>query len=185
MIEKSDVEIIELFNSSDQNRTLALQYIMEKYNRRLYFSVRKIVTSHHDTDDILQNTLIKLFNSLHSFRNEASLYTFIYRIATNEAITTLRKRARERQFVSETPIDEFDKIAATEALYDGNTIERELQHAIATLPEKQRVVFSLRYYDQMPYKEMSEILETSEGALKASYHLARGKIEIHLKKSLE
>ena len=185
MSEKTDSEIVELFNSSDENRILALQFIMEKYNRRLYFSVRKIVTSHHDADDIVQNTLLKIFSSLHTFRNESSLYTFIYRIATNEAITTLRKRARERKYVSETPIEEFDKIASTELLYDGNTIERELQHAIAILPEKQKIVFSLRYYDQMPYKEMSEVLETSEGALKASYHLAREKIEIHLKKSLE
>lgn len=185
MSEKTDNQIIELFNSSDENKILALQYIMEKYNRRLYFSVRKIVTSHHDTDDIIQNTLIKIFNSLHSFRNEASLYTFIYRIAANEAITTLRKRAREQKYVSQTPFEEFDNIATDEALYDGNTIEKKLQHAIAMLPEKQKIVFSLRYYDQIPYKKLSEILETSEGALKASYHLAREKIELHLKKSLE
>jgi len=185
LTEKTDNEIIEIFNSSDENKMLAMQLIMEKYNRRLYFSVRKIVNSHHDADDIVQNTLIKIYNSLHTFRNEASLYTFIYRIAANEAITTLRNRARTRKYISETPIEEFDKIATTESLYDGNTIERELQHAITMLPEKQKIVFSLRYYDQMPYKEMSHILGTSEGALKASYHLAREKVETHLKKSLE
>lgn len=185
MSEKTDNEIIELFNSSEENKILAIQLIMEKYNRRLYFSIRKIVTSHHDTDDIIQNTFIKIFTSLQSFRSESALYTFIYRIAANEAITTLRSRARTRQYVSETPIEEFDKIATTESLYDGNTIERELQHAISMLPDKQKIVFSLRYYDQMPYKEMSQILDTSEGALKASYHIAREKVEAHLKKSLE
>ncbi len=185
MSEKTDKEIIELFISSDENKTLALQIIVEKYSRRLYFSVRKIVTSHHDTDDILQNTFIKIFQSLQSFRAESSLYTFIYKIAVNEALSTLRKRTRERTHISETPVEEFDAIADKEALYDGNTLERELQHAIATLPEKQKLVFSLRYYDEMPFKDMSIILETSESALKTSYHIARAKVETFLKKTLD
>ena len=185
MSEKTDKEIIELFISSDENKTLALQIIVEKYSRRLYFSVRKIVTSHHDTDDILQNTFIKIFQSLATFRAESSLYTFLYRIAVNEALTLLRKRTAERSHISETPVEEFEGLASKESLYDGNQIERQLQHAIATLPEKQKIVFSLRYYDEMPFKDMALVLETSEGALKASYHLARAKVEAYLKKTLE
>jgi len=171
-----DNEILELFkDESSRNKSLSL--LMAKYHQRLYWHIRKIVISHDDADDVLQNTFIKIWKGLENFKAESSLYTWIYRIATNEALTLLREKARKNT-TSIHPIEyELSKNLESDDYFSGDEIQLKLQQAILTLPEKQRIVFNMRYYDETPYEEMSQILETSVGALKASYHIAAKKIE--------
>jgi len=135
------------------------------------------VISHDDSDDVLQNTFIKIWKGLENFKEESQLYTWIYRIATNEALTHLRQK-RKKNTTSIHPIEyELSKNLESDNYFSGDEIQLKLQQAILTLPEKQRLVFNMRYYDETPYEEMSQILETSVGALKASYHIAAKKIE--------
>ncbi|MFY8090139.1 MAG: RNA polymerase sigma factor [Chitinophagaceae bacterium] len=151
--------------------------ILKKYQERLYWHIRRMVVDHEDANDVLQNMFIKVWGGLDNFREDSQLYTWLYRIATNECLTHLEKQKRR---VSVSLDDEDsgleDKIKASEN-FDANKLEWKLQLAIQQLPEKQRLVFNLRYYDELPYEEMSRVLETSEGALKASYHHAAKKIE--------
>ena len=155
----------------------AFTSILKKYQERLYWHIRRMVVDHEDANDVLQNMFIKVWGGLDNFREDSQLYTWMYRIATNECLTHLEKQKRR---VSVSLDDEDsgleDKIKASEN-FDANKLEWKLQLAIQQLPEKQRLVFNLRYYDELPYEEMSKILETSEGALKASYHHAAKKIE--------
>lgn len=155
----------------------AFTSILKKYQERLYWHIRRMVVDHEDANDVLQNMFIKVWGGLDNFREDSQLYTWMYRIATNECLTHLEKQKRR---VSVSLDDEDsgleDKIKASEN-FDANKLEWKLQLAIQQLPEKQRLVFNLRYYDELPYEEMSRILETSEGALKASYHHAAKKIE--------
>lgn len=165
-----------MFRDMD-SRNYAFNLIVRKYQERLYWHIRKIVISHDDTDDVIQNTFLKVWNALDSFREESQLYTWLYRIATNEALTFLKKK-RTRFFI---PLGEVEQqlISTLEssANLNGDEIELKLQKAILTLPEKQRIVFNMKYYDKLKYEEMSEMLKTSVGALKASYHHAVKKIE--------
>jgi RNA polymerase sigma-70 factor (ECF subfamily) len=151
--------------------------ILKKYQERLYWHIRRMVVDHEDANDVLQNMFIKVWGGLDNFREDSQLYIWLYRIATNECLTHLEKQKRR---VSVSLDDEDsgleDKIKASEN-FDANKLEWKLQLAIQQLPEKQRLVFNLRYYDELPYEEMSRVLETSEGALKASYHHAAKKIE--------
>ena len=153
---------------------------MTLYKERLYWHIRKIVISHDDTDDVLQNTFIKVYRNIEGFKGNSKLFSWMYRIATNEAITFINQRARRAQMGSE----EFQQHAVqnlkADTYFEGDEIQRKLQQAIATLPTKQQLVFNMKYFDDLKYKDMSEILETSEGALKASYHLAVKKIESYL-----
>jgi RNA polymerase sigma factor (sigma-70 family) len=155
----------------------AFTSILKKYQERLYWHIRRMVVDHEDANDVLQNMFIKVWGGLDNFREDSQLYTWLYRIATNECLTHLEKQKRR---VSVSLDDEDsgleDKIKASEN-FDANKLEWKLQLAIQQLPEKQRLVFNLRYYDELPYEEMSRVLETSEGALKASYHHAAKKIE--------
>ncbi|MFY8129284.1 MAG: RNA polymerase sigma factor [Chitinophagaceae bacterium] len=155
----------------------AFTSILKKYQERLYWHIRRMVVDHEDANDVLQNMFIKVWGGLDNFREDSQLYTWLYRIATNECLTHLEKQKRR---VAVSIDDEEggleDKIKASEN-FDANRLEWKLQLAIQQLPEKQRLVFNLRYYDELPYEEMSKILETSEGALKASYHHAAKKIE--------
>ena len=151
--------------------------IIKKYQERLYWHVRRLVIEHEDANDVLQNTFIKIWNGLDNFREDSKLFTWLYRIATNECLTYLEQQKKK----SSVSLDEIEaglsnKVKASDN-FDANKLEWKLQLAIQQLPEKQRLVFNLRYYDEMPYEEMSKILETSEGALKASYHHAAKKIE--------
>jgi len=159
----------------------AFTSILKKYQERLYWHIRRMVVDHEDANDVLQNMFIKVWGGLDNFREDSQLYTWMYRIATNECLTHLEKQKRR---VSVSLDDEDsgleDKIKASEN-FDANKLEWKLQLAIQQLPEKQRLVFNLRYYDELPYEEMSRILETSEGALKASYHHAAKKIEDFIK----
>ena len=140
-----------------------------------------MVTTHEDADDVVQNTFIKVFKNLDKFKGDSKLYTWIYRIATNESLTYLKNRKkRHSESIDETENNIENKLVA-DAYFDGDSIQLLLQKAIIGLPDKQKAVFNLRYYEEMPYRDMSEILETSVGALKASYHHAVKKIEEFIK----
>jgi RNA polymerase sigma-70 factor (ECF subfamily) len=156
--------------------------LVEKYQQKLYWHVRRMVLSHDDADDVLQNTFIKVYRSIDQFEQKSSLYTWLYRIATNESLTFLDKNKKfQYDFVEEQ--DEHPAISQLKAdpYFDGNEIQLRLQEALTRLPEKQKQVFLLRYHDEMSYKDMSDVLQTSEGALKASYHHAVKKIEDYFK----
>lgn len=171
-----DSELLALFRNQSTKES-AFTAIIKKYQERLYWHVRRMVIEHEDANDVLQNVFIKVWNGLENFREDAQLYTWLYRIATNECLTWLEQQ-KKRTSVSfeEESVNLENKIKADKH-FDANKLEWKLQLAIQQLPEKQRIVFSLRYYDEMPYEEMSRVLETSEGALKASYHHAVKKVE--------
>lgn len=175
----SDEEILALFKD-EKSRNTALQHLITKYQQKLYWQIRKIVIDHDDTDDVLQNTFIKIWKGLENFKEESQLFTWLYRIATNEALTFLRNKQKQNT-TSIHPIEyQLSKSLESDEYFKGDDIQMKLQQAILTLPEKQRVVFNMRYYEEMPYEQMSEVLETSVGALKASYHHAAKKIEEYL-----
>jgi len=162
-------------------REKAFTAILKKYQEKLYWHVRRMVIGHDDANDVLQNVFIRVWNGLENFREDSQLYTWLYRIATNETLTFLeQKKKRSSVSLSDVESGLSNKIMADKD-FDGNKLEWKLQLGIQQLPEKQRVVFQLRYYDEMPYEEMSRVLETSEGALKASYHHAAKKIEDYIK----
>ncbi len=171
-----DKELLHLFKQPAEKEK-AFTSIIKKYQERLYWHIRRLVITHEDANDVLQNFLLKVLNALGNFREDIQLYTWLYRIATNESLTFLDQQKR-RTSVSFTDVETSlsNKIKADEG-FDANKLEWKLQLGIQRLPEKQRIVFNLRYYDEMPYEEMSRVLETSEGALKASYHHAAKKIE--------
>ncbi|QMU66689.1 MAG: sigma-70 family RNA polymerase sigma factor [Flavobacteriaceae bacterium] len=154
---------------------------MNEYKERLYWHIRKIVISHEDADDVLQNTFIKVFQGIGNFKQHSKLYSWIYRIATNESITFLNKKARERDTDISELKQELVSSLDSDSLFTGKAIEITLQKAIATLPQKQQLVFNMKYFDDMKYDDISEVLETSVGALKASYFHAVKKIEKYIK----
>ena len=164
-----------------QTKERAFTDLMKKYQERLYWHIRRLVVEHEDANDVLQNMFIKVWNGLENFREDSQLYTWLYRIATNECLSFLEQQ-KKRSAVSFEDIQEglSEQVRASDN-FDANKLEWKLQLAIQQLPEKQRVVFTLRYYDEMPYEEMSRVLDTSEGALKASYHHAATKIEDFIK----
>ncbi|MBW0177147.1 RNA polymerase sigma factor [Sediminibacterium sp.] len=157
--------------------------IIKKYQEKLYWHIRRLVIDHDDANDVLQNIFIKVWKGLENFREDSRLYTWMYRIATNECLSFIEQQKR-RASVSMDEVGEglANKVKA-DSNFDGNRLEWKLQLAIQQLPEKQRVVFNLRYYDEMPYEEMSRVLDTSEGALKASYHHAARKIEAFIREN--
>ena len=151
--------------------------IIKKYQEKLYWHVRRMVVDHEDANDVLQNMFIKVWNGLENFREDSQLYTWLYRIATNESLSFLEQQ-KKRSSVSLSDVESgLSNRLQADKHFDANKLEWKLQVAIQQLPEKQRIVFNLRYYDEMPYEKMSKVLETSEGALKASYHHAVKKIE--------
>ncbi len=177
-----DQYIITLY-AEVSSRNEALGLLISKYQQKLYWHIRKMVIDHDDADDVLQNTFIKIWKGLENFKGESALFTWLYRIATNEALGFLRKKQKENT-QSLHPIEyQLSKSLESDTYFEGDEIQLKLQQAILTLPEKQRIVFNMRYYDEMPYEQMSEVLETSVGALKASYHHAAKKIEEFLTKS--
>jgi RNA polymerase sigma factor (sigma-70 family) len=151
------------------------------YNKRLYWHVRKIVICHDDADDVVQNTFIKAWKALPNFRGDSQLYTWLYRIATNEALSILKKKKKHLfQSIDSVSFELESKVDSS--YFTGTEIEKKLQKAILTLPTKQRLVFNMKYFDELKYDEISEILGTSVGALKANYHHAKQKIEKYLTK---
>lgn len=171
--------VTQLKNPDTQEE--AFRNLMSLYKKRLYWHIRKIVLSHDDADDVLQNTFIKVFKNIHSFKENSKLYSWMYRIATNEAITFINKKAAKQHVdISELQYKMADDLQS-DTYYSGDEIQQILQKAIVTLPQKQQLVFNMKYFDEMKYSDMSEILDTSVGALKASYFHAVKKIEVFLK----
>jgi RNA polymerase sigma-70 factor (ECF subfamily) len=167
--------LVQFRDPATKERSFTL--IIKKYQEKLYWHIRRMVVSHDDANDVLQNMFIKVWNALGNFREDSQLYTWLYRIATNESLTFLEQQ-KKRASVSLSDVESgLSNRLKADKHFDANKLEWKLQVAIQQLPEKQRVVFNLRYYDEMPYEKMSQILETSEGALKASYHHAVKKIE--------
>lgn len=180
MVSLADLNDKELIQRFRVNRNEAFNGIVVKYQERLYWHIRKIVISHDDADDVLQNTFIKAFQGLDKFREDASLFTWLYRIATNESLTFLKKeRSRFFQPISDYQ-QQLERTLESEPHFDGDELQLKLQKAIIRLPEKQRLVFNMKYFNEMKYEDISAILGTSVGALKASYHHAIKKIEQYL-----
>lgn len=178
MIKEEEQLVIELQTAS--SRENAFRELMTLYKERLYWHIRKIVISHDDSDDVLQNTFIKVYKNIDKFKGDSKLYSWMYRIATNEAITHLNKNAKRYSMSSQEMQTKAVNNLASDVYFEGDDIQLKLQKAIASLPQKQQLVFNMKYFEEMKYKDMAEILETSEGALKASYHLAAKKIEAYL-----
>lgn len=165
---------------SDSLKETAFKELISTYKERLYWHIRHIVKSHDDTDDVLQNTFIKIFRNIHKFKGDSKLYSWMYRIATNESITCINKKAKRLQITNEEVQELAINNLTSDVFFEGDVIQLKLQKAIATLPEKQQLVFNMKYFEDLKYKDMSDILDTSEGALKASYHIAVKKIEAYL-----
>jgi len=176
----TDKEIIQLV-INPQTSEKGFNILVKNYQERIYWHIRRMVYMHDDANDIAQNTFVKIWQNLSSFRSDSNLYTWIYRIATNETFDFLKKKKRYVFSVTGDYRDELNRNLEDDSIFDGDEIEKKLQKALLTLPDKQRIVFNMKYFDEMKYKEMSTILNTSVGALKASYHHAVKKI----KKSLD
>jgi len=182
MNEESEIELVQLLRNPSTRRN-AFERMVQLYSERLYWQIRKLVLLHEDADDLLQNTFVKAWTNLDRFRGESKLSTWLYRIAINESLTFLAKKRKKMV----TSIEEGDGYLLDQlkgdVYFDGDKVNLKLQEALLTLPEKQRLVFTLRYQDEMKYEEMSEVLETSVGALKTSYHIAAKKIKLFLKEN--
>ncbi len=176
MEEYSDQELLQQFGV-ESTRSNAFDLLVKKYQKRLYWHIRKLVVDHEDANDMLQNVWIKIWNGLAKFRSDAGLYTWMYRIATNECLTFLNKKRNKFLIPLVDVENQLSQSLEGDMYFSGDAIQLKLQKAILSLPEKQRIVFNMRYYDEMKYGEMSEVLGTSVGALKASYHHAAKKIE--------
>lgn len=179
MPEWDDREILEGIKIPGKEE-VAFNQLLQKYQERLYWHIRKIVIGHDDTDDVLQNTMIKVWKSLPSFRADSGLFTWLYRIATNEALTFLKQK-KKRAFAPWVDVEhKISETLESDPWFNGDEIQLKLQQAILKLPDKQRIVFNMKYFDEVKYEDMSVILKTSVGALKASYHHAVKKIEAML-----
>lgn len=164
-----------------KSHDVAFRELLSLYKERLYWQIRNIVKNHEDADDVLQNTFLKIFRNIHKFNGNSQIFSWMYRIATNESITFLNKRAKKQSITSEELQRQIIDNLETDVYFEGSEIQLKLQKAISILPEKQQQVFNMKYFQELKYREISEILGTSEGALKASYHLASKKIEEYLK----
>ena len=181
MEEHSDRELLELFAQA-ASRNRAFNMLVVQYQQRLYWHIRKMVINHDDADDLLQNVFIKAYKALDNFREDSKIYTWLYKIATNECITFLNSK-KKRLTIPMVDVEfQLAQNLETDTYFNGDRIQMKLQQAILTLPEKQRLVFNLKYFEEMKYEEMSEILGTSVGALKASFHHAVKKIEEFIKR---
>ena len=161
-------------SEAEENRE-AFAQVVQQYSEPLYWKIRRMVLSHDDANDVLQNVFLKAWTNMGEFKNKSRMSTWLYRIAVNETLDFLRKKKRMDSFCGSDDASVVNQLLADE-YFDGDETQAQLQEAIAQLPEVQRMVFNLRYFDEMKYSEMSRLLDTSEGALKASYHLAVKKI---------
>lgn len=167
-----DKQILELYNAGEKRQ--ALNLVIRKYGERLYFHIRKMTICHEDADDCLQNTFLRVWQALETFRGDSGLYTWLYRIATNETINFLRKQKLRNAF---RPVD-VEAVLAEDPSFSGDRIQAALQKAIAKLPPRQKAVFTMRYYDEMPYEQIREIMGGTVSSLKASYHFAYNKVKM-------
>ncbi|MAO09145.1 MAG: RNA polymerase subunit sigma-70 [Alteromonas sp.] len=166
---------------SPKEKEAAFRELVRLYKERLYWHIRKIVLNHDDADDVLQNTFIKIFKNIDHFKGDSKLYTWMYRIATNESITFINRRAKRYKISSEEVQERAIENLTTDVYFEGDEIQWKLQKAISKLPQKQQLVFKMKYFEELTYEELSEILETSVGGLKSSYHIAVKKITAYLK----
>jgi RNA polymerase sigma factor (sigma-70 family) len=177
MIYPEDENILNLIISLDK-RNEGFRYLVAKYKEKLYWHIRRMVENHEDADDVLQNTFLKVVKNIEGFQRQSSLFTWMYRIATNESINFLN--AKKNRYKESTDVSALQNVASHESVNE-TIVLQSLASAMKTLPDKQKLVFNLRYYDELPYQDIADITGTSVGALKASYHLAVKKIEEHLK----
>ena len=173
----TDQQLVAAFRN-ENTRNAAFEAIIRKYQQKVYWHIRRMVIDHDDADDVTQNTFIKAWENLAGFREESKLFTWLFRVATNEALAFLNKKKSSLYSRLDDVTSELSEKITQGDGFSGNEIQRKLQLAILTLPDKQRAVFHMRYYDELPYEEIAEITGTSVGALKASYHHAVKKIEI-------
>ncbi|WP_067034056.1 RNA polymerase sigma factor [Allomuricauda sp. CP2A] len=164
-----------------ESQAKAFEVLVNTYKERLYWHIRRIVLDHDDTDDVLQNTFIKVYKNIDGFKGESKLYSWMYRIATNESLTFLKQKSRKMGVSDEELKNRMVENLQADVYFEGDEIQLKLQKALATLPDKQKLVFTMKYFQEMKYDGISEVLETSVGALKTSYHLAVKKIEAYLK----
>lgn len=183
MPEITDEFILSLF-SNEETKEKAFELLLKKYQKHIYYSARRITSIHEDADDVSQNVCIKIWKNLDKFRNESSLKTWISRICVNEALTFIEKKKKLLNLTDDSYTDFLLSTHADTSTLTPNQIEKLLQEEIIKLPPKQRAVFTMRYYDETPYAEMSKIFNTSESALKASYHFAAEKIKKNLSERL-
>lgn len=174
---------MDLYKAGQQER--AFKEIVDSYSERLYWHVRRFLCSHEDTDDLLQEIFLKIWTALPSFRGESQLFTWLYRIATNEALNFLNKQKVRSALQFESLSSKLEEKIDEDPWFNGDVMQRMLMKAIQRLPEKQRLVFVMRWFEELPYEELSEILGTSIGALKASYHFATEKLKSFLEKNSE
>lgn len=174
-----DKEILEKFKDAS-TKEHAFTLLVKKYQERLYWHIRRMVVDHEDANDVLQNSFIKIWKGIENFREESQLYTWLYRIASNESITFINSKKKKMAISADSVSNFLSEKLTTGNHFSGDEIQHKLQKAILELPDRQREVFNLRYYDEMPYEEMAEVLQTSVGALKASYHHAAKKVEEYL-----
>lgn len=174
----SDSELVEMLREP-RTRREGFAVLVKQYSEKLYWKVRRIVLSHEDANDVLQNVFIKVWSNLQNFQGKSSLSTWLYRIAVNESLDFLRKQKLADKVSADEDVSVASRLMSDE-YFDGDEVQARLQEAVARLPEVQRMVFNLKYFEEIKYSEMSQILNTSEGALKASYHLAVKKITEYL-----
>lgn len=179
MKQVEDEEILAKF-AVEQTRNEAFNLLITKYQEKIYWHIRRLVIDHDDADDLVQEVFIKVWKNLEKFRSDSKLYTWIYRIATNESITFLNKKKQRNQTPLDEVSEELSESLVASSYFSGDRIQMKLQQALLTLPEKQRLIFNMKYYDELKYDEISEILGTSVGALKASFHIAVKKIEVFM-----
>lgn len=180
MLSTTDKEILELFEQPER-RSRAFELLVNKYQQRVYWIIRRMLLNHEDSNDVMQETFIKVWQNLPAFRQDSGLYSWIYRIAVNEVYNFIRKKKRLRNLKTTELTHEMIQSMREDPWFDGNKAQMKLQKAILSLPHKQQMVFNMRYYEELQYDEMEKILGTSTGALKASYHWAVKKIEDFLK----
>lgn len=178
----SDKELLTQFRDPS-SRNYAFNLLVKQYQKKIYWHIRRIVIDHDDANDVVQNVFIKVWRGLDNFKEDSKLYTWLYRIATNESITFLKQKRGSAFVPFDDVANQLSASLADDPYFKGDAIQRKLQQAILTLPEKQRIVFNMKYFDEMKYDDMSEVLGTSVGALKASYHHAVKKIEEFLTKN--
>ena len=178
--EVNDSDLLEMFRV-ETTRNHAFHMLVTKYQKRDYWQVRRIIIDHEDANDVVQNVFLKVWKNLESFKEASSLYTWLYRIATNESLTFLKQKRANMYVPFDSVSRSLSRKLEDDSYFSGDAIQKKLQNAILTLPEKQRIVFNMKYFENIKYEQMSEILDTSVGALKASYHHAVKKIEAFLK----
>lgn len=177
-----ETELLLLLEKDVNN---GFRLLVKRYSQPIYWHIRKIVYTHADADDITQNVFIKIFQNLSGFKRNSSLKTWIYKIATNESLNFINSAAQKKNIRSDELVIQLSSQLKDDNFFDGDEIQFKLQQAIAELPEKQRIVFNMKYFDDIKYEDMSEILETSVGALKSSYHHASKKVEQFLLANIE